>query len=116
MEAAVGDELLAFRTALAVELARLGLTQRSLARRMGLADTTLSDWLRGVHPVPPRFVQAVETELGVATGTLPRALRERQYRPVIAASRATPDGTNRRLMDVEPTKTLENDSREAKKV
>ena len=25
----------------------------SLARRLDVPDTTLSDWLRGVHPAPP---------------------------------------------------------------
>ena len=59
-----------FRMALRVELAKAGLTQRALAKKMKVPDTTFSDWLRGAHPAPPWFETRIERELGLAPGTI----------------------------------------------
>ncbi|MDR1451479.1 MAG: helix-turn-helix domain-containing protein [Helicobacteraceae bacterium] len=43
----------------------LGVTQKELAARMGLAETTVSQWARGINPIPEwaaRFMSAL-TEL-----------------------------------------------------
>lgn len=59
-----------FHRRVSLELARAGLTQRALAQRMGLADTTLSDWLRGAHPAPADLAARIESALSLAVGTL----------------------------------------------
>ena len=59
-----------FRAALRVELAKAGLTQRALARKLNIPDTTFSDWIRGAHPAPPGFGTRIEKELGLDVGAL----------------------------------------------
>jgi transcriptional regulator with XRE-family HTH domain len=59
-----------FRAALRVELAKAGLTQRALAKKLNIPDTTFSDWVRGAHPAPPGFESQIEKELGLHVGTL----------------------------------------------
>jgi plasmid maintenance system antidote protein VapI len=61
--------------AVAVELARRGLFQRDLARRLRVPDTTLSDWLRGAHPAPPDLSTRIEKALGMRGGELLAELR-----------------------------------------
>ncbi len=58
------------QAALAVELARAGLTQRALAAKLNVPDTTLSDWIRGVHRGPPDLVQRIESALEIAPRSL----------------------------------------------
>lgn len=59
-----------FRTLLAVELARRGMTQRDLAERMNVPPTTLSDWLTGAHPARPNLRESIERALRLPPGTL----------------------------------------------
>ena len=59
-----------FRVALRVALAKANLTQRALARKLKIPDTTFSDWVVGAHPAPPGFETRIEKELGVAPGTI----------------------------------------------
>jgi DNA-binding transcriptional regulator YdaS (Cro superfamily) len=58
--------------AVSVELARASLTQRALADRLGIPDTSLSDWLRGAHPSPPDLPRRIESALGLRRGVLTR--------------------------------------------
>lgn len=58
------------QAAVAVELARAGLSQVELASRMGLPPTTLSGWLTGSSPAPADLVDAIEKALGLTSGTL----------------------------------------------
>lgn len=60
-------------TAVAVELARRGLTQAELAHRAGMAPSSLSGWLRGIWPPQPGFVEKLEAALDLTPGTLPSA-------------------------------------------
>lgn len=66
----------AFQAALAVELARAGLSQRALADRLGIPDTTLSDWVRGTHPAPDDLTQEIESALRLPKGTFPAVERK----------------------------------------
>lgn len=59
-----------FRVKLRVELAKAGLTQRALAKKLKMPDTTFSDWIRGAHPAPPGFTSRVEKVLGLPAGTI----------------------------------------------
>lgn len=59
-----------FRTAVAVALAREGLTQRDLARRLQMPDTTLSGYLCGAHRSPPDLARRIESALGLRAGEL----------------------------------------------
>jgi DNA-binding transcriptional regulator YdaS (Cro superfamily) len=61
------------QAAVAVELARAGLSQADLAHRMGVRPTTLSGWLTGTSPAPAELAAAIEKALGLMTGTLPKA-------------------------------------------
>lgn len=61
-----------FQAALAVELARAGLSQRALANKLGVIDTTFSDWVRGAHPGPDDLADRIEKALRIPTGSLPR--------------------------------------------
>jgi transcriptional regulator with XRE-family HTH domain len=65
-----------FHAAVAVELARAGLTQRQLAALLRTPDTTLSDWLLGAHPGPADLAERIERALDLKAGTLPRAARQ----------------------------------------
>ena len=53
-----------------VHLVTLGLNQRDLAKRLGVADTTLSGWLRGAHPAAPDLAERIERALGLSPGAL----------------------------------------------
>lgn len=55
----------ALRTAIVVELARRWMSQRTLAERLGVAPSTLSGWLIGVHRGPPDLVEKIARALGV---------------------------------------------------
>jgi len=59
-----------FRSEVAVQLARRGLRQRDLARLLETPDTTLSDWLRSVHPAPLDLPSRIEGALHLDPGTL----------------------------------------------
>ncbi len=59
-----------FQTLVAVELARRGWTQRDLAARLRLPDTTLSDWIRGVRPGPADLSRRLELTLDLPPGML----------------------------------------------
>ena len=55
----------------------LGVTQKELAARMGLAETTVSQWARGINPLPEwatRFMGAL-TELKRHEATAEAAAR-----------------------------------------
>jgi hypothetical protein len=56
--------------AVVAELARRGLHQRDLAALLGVPDTTLSDWLRRIHPAPTHLVERIEASLGLQSGSL----------------------------------------------
>jgi transcriptional regulator with XRE-family HTH domain len=60
------------QAALAVELAKAGLTQSELAMRAGWAPSTLSGWLRNVGRPPPNLSSLVENALGIPRGSLER--------------------------------------------
>ena len=66
--------------AVAVELARCGLTQGSLARRLKVPPTTLSTWLTAAHPAPPDLPDRIERALRLTPGTLPRPAAKRGSR------------------------------------
>lgn len=53
-----------------VALAEAGLTQAQLAKKLGIPSTTLSDWLREEHPVPPTLTADIEKKLGLTAGEL----------------------------------------------
>lgn len=59
-----------FRTTLAIELARAGLTQSELAATLGVPSTTLSDWLREAHPGPADLRTRIERALRLRRGAL----------------------------------------------
>lgn len=59
-----------FRDRLRVALATAGWTQRQLAARLCVADTTLSGWLTGAHEGPDDLVQEIERKLGLPAGAL----------------------------------------------
>ncbi len=54
------------KVAVAIELARAGLTQRQLAQQLGVPPTTLSTWLTGAHPAPGDLSTRIATALGIA--------------------------------------------------
>lgn len=56
--------------ALKVELAKAGLNQSQLARKLEVPSTTLSDWLRGEHPAPADLPTRIEKALGLSAGAL----------------------------------------------
>jgi DNA-binding transcriptional regulator YdaS (Cro superfamily) len=60
------------QAAVAVELARAGLSQADLAHRMGVRPTTLSGWLTGASPAPTGLAADIEQALGLVPGALPR--------------------------------------------
>lgn len=62
------------RAALAIELARVGLTQRELAQQMGVPPTTLSTWLTGAHPPPSDLARRIAEALGVDPAQLAASL------------------------------------------
>jgi transcriptional regulator with XRE-family HTH domain len=51
---------------LRVELARKGLTQIQLAQKLDVPPTSLSGWLRGVHPAPEGLHRRISEVLGVS--------------------------------------------------
>jgi DNA-binding transcriptional regulator YdaS (Cro superfamily) len=51
-------------------LAGLGLAQWQLAKRLRRPPSTLSDYVRGVRPVPPKLVQEIERALKLPPGAL----------------------------------------------
>ncbi len=53
-----------------LELARIGLFRRDLARKLKVPDTTLSDWLGEVHPGPEDLAARIEAALHLAPGLL----------------------------------------------
>jgi transcriptional regulator with XRE-family HTH domain len=63
-------ERVGFRLAVAVALAKSGMSQRDLAHRLGVADTTLSGWLCGAHPPPKDLAVLIEEALGMRRGEL----------------------------------------------
>ncbi len=60
------DHRTPLKVAVAVELARAGLTQRQLAQQLGVPPTTLSTWLTGAHPAPGNLSARIATALGIA--------------------------------------------------
>jgi len=48
--------------------ARLGLSQRELARELGVATMTVARWEQGVHPISPRTRKTLSL---LARATLP---------------------------------------------
>jgi predicted transcriptional regulator len=58
-------------------LAERGLAQWMLAKKVGYAPSTLSDYLRGARPAPPELVDQLEAALKLATGTLKKKEQER---------------------------------------
>lgn len=76
------------KTAIAVALAANGLNQRQLAEKLGIPDTTLSDWLRGVHPTPDGFIEQLELQLHLPPGSLPPAENAARQRGRARNSRA----------------------------
>jgi len=84
------DERTPLQTVVSVELARRGLCQRDLARSLEVPDTSLSDWLRSVHPAPDDLRERIERALGLPTGRL--AKREAKMAEAVAAERdSSPD-------------------------
>lgn len=63
------------RAALAVELARLGITHRELAACLSVPPTTFSTWVTGAHPAPAGFVARIERALRLPAGRLPAPRR-----------------------------------------
>ncbi|MHB1844756.1 MAG: helix-turn-helix domain-containing protein [Deltaproteobacteria bacterium] len=63
------------KSAVAIELARRGWTQRDLARELGVPDTSLSDWLLEAHPGPEDLIGRIERSLGLKEGSLLRQAR-----------------------------------------
>jgi transcriptional regulator with XRE-family HTH domain len=51
-------------------LAERRLPQWRLAKRLGYAPSTLSDYLRGARPAPPDLVKQIEQELRLPPGAL----------------------------------------------
>lgn len=49
-----------------IALAKAGLSQAELARRLGVPRTSLSDWLSGRRPAPTTLVGSIEKELGAS--------------------------------------------------
>lgn len=56
--------------ALRVELARRGMTQFALAKRLRCPPSTLSCWIRGAAPMPNDLRTRIEHALGLQAGTL----------------------------------------------
>ncbi|MBN1208533.1 MAG: helix-turn-helix transcriptional regulator [Myxococcaceae bacterium] len=82
------------KAALAVELARAGMTQRELARLLGVPPTTLSTWLSGAHPAPPDLPSRISTAMGLERSLLPTPeIRE-------GPDRATSHGATRAFGEV----------------
>jgi predicted transcriptional regulator len=55
---------------LKVALVERALSQWQLARRLGLAPSSLSDYVRGARPAPADLQQRVERELRMHRGAL----------------------------------------------
>lgn len=55
---------------LRLELTRQRLAQWRLAHRLGLAPSTLSDYLRGARPAPARLQTRIERALGLSPASL----------------------------------------------
>lgn len=55
---------------LRIELARLNITKRRLAEKLGLPPTTLSTWLHGAAPSPENLATRIESALRLKPGTL----------------------------------------------
>lgn len=64
------------QAALAVELAKVGITQTELALRAGWRPSTLSGWLRDVGAPPPDMVARIEQVLGLPRGSLGQPLKK----------------------------------------
>ena len=60
------------QTALAVELAKAGLTQTDLALRGGWRPSTLSGWLRNIGKPPRDLAALLENALDIPRGSLER--------------------------------------------
>ncbi len=58
------------RPSLVAEIARLGISQRELTRRIRVGESEFSGMARGRLPVPLRVAEAVARELGVALDAL----------------------------------------------
>ena len=63
------DELKAIRT-------RLGMTQRELARRVGVVPKTVARWESGVHPIDPVYDRLIR--IAAAAFEMERAAAERK--------------------------------------
>ena len=57
-------------TKLRVELARRQMTQRDLAKKIGVAPTTLSGWVTGSHSGPSDLPRVLAKALGTDPSTL----------------------------------------------
>jgi transcriptional regulator with XRE-family HTH domain len=55
---------------LRIALASMAWSQLDLARGLGVPPTSLSAWLRGIHPGPSDLVQRIEHVLGLSPGAL----------------------------------------------
>ena len=55
---------------LRLELVRQDLTQLKLARVLGVPVTTLSAWVRGVHPPPSDLISRIESALRLPRGSV----------------------------------------------
>jgi transcriptional regulator with XRE-family HTH domain len=62
----------ALQAALAVELAKLGMTQSELALGAGWRPSTFSGWVRNIGTPPLDFVERIEEQLRIPRGSLPR--------------------------------------------
>lgn len=51
-----------------IALAEAGLSQTELAARIRVPPTSLSDWLRGLRPMPQVVRTVLENELGIDLG------------------------------------------------
>ncbi len=65
------------QTALAVELAKAGMTQSELALRAGWRPSTLSGWLRNIGAPPADMVARLERALGIPSGSLSDSPKKR---------------------------------------
>lgn len=60
------------QTALAIELAKAGLTQTDLALKAAWRPSTMNGWLRGIGRPPPDFIETIEKTLQIPRGSLSR--------------------------------------------